>query len=85
MGSAFGSVDPFGETAQESQELAGLRFVDVTAEFRPRERCLQLCEQAFRHDELEFTLEPRAQQTRRRSGTGEQRGDQDIDVEQGPH
>jgi hypothetical protein len=64
--------DPFGESTEQLQEPADLRLVEVPPKFRPRHSRLRLCEAAFRYNELELTLEPLTEQTRRRSRTRKQ-------------
>ena len=50
--------DSLGKTAQQLEEPVDLRRIEMSLEFRPSERRLQLREKAFCNDEFELTLKP---------------------------
>jgi hypothetical protein len=82
---AFGVRHDLRKLLEQGDEPACIFRCDSSAQLRSAERSLQLVEQRPADDELELTLEPQLNQTRRRAHSRDQSGNEDVSVEDCPH
>jgi hypothetical protein len=72
-------------TAKKLDQLMSLRRRDALAKLRRRQRAIKLGEQRIRCDELEGSVEPHAQDLGWGASRREQRGNENVGVENRPH
>src|SRR3712207_5068099 len=72
-------------TAKEVEQLPRLRLADPLPKLAIAEGPLELLQEHGRDNEVVSALDPRGQNTGRRSSRGQQAGDDDVDVEDRPH
>ncbi len=77
--------DDLPKLLEQSDEPNGVLRRDSTADLWLIQRSLHLIEQCLADDELELTLEPQLNQTRRRLYSRDQSRDEDVGVEDRAH
>ena len=77
---SFGVLHDLPKLVEESSEPNGILRRDSTADPWLVQRSLYLVEQYLADDELELTLEPQLNQTRRRTYSRDQSRDEDVGV-----
>jgi hypothetical protein len=82
---SFGVLHDLPKLVEESSEPNGILRRDSTADPWLVQRSLYLVEQCLADDELELTLEPQLNQTRRRTYSRDQSRDEDVGVEDRAH
>jgi hypothetical protein len=82
---SVGVLHDLPKLVEESSEPNGILRRDSTADPWLVQRSLYLVEQCLADDELELTLEPQLNQTRRRTYSRDQSRDEDVGVEDRAH